>query len=154
MADIIKLNENQIKFKVWSFYGNPMTETPKLFDVFNNIKVTKELMQKSAGTKLVIKLKRIREALQKEAEIVDSARRDIFKEFAVKDDDGNPLMENGNFVMPEVGSPDFISLDKAYLDFLNEDVELPYEKIKTTDIVGFSSAQELDVLDGIIEIVE
>lgn len=153
MTEPIRINENLIKFKVWSFYGNPANNTPKLFDAFNKIKVAKELMQTTAGTRLVIKIKRIREALQKESEIIDKSRIAIFAEFAIKDDDGNPLMENNNFVIPEVGSPDFIDLNNAYLEFLNQDIDLPYEKIKSTDVVGFDSPQDLDVLDGIIEIV-
>jgi hypothetical protein len=145
----IQINDNKIKFKVWSFYGNPVDPgSPKLFEVFNKIKIAK-----TENMNLLIRLKRIREALQKEAEIVDNARKDILSEFALKDENGQVLMTNGNYVMPE--APEKLAeLNTTYLEFLNQDIELPYDKIKSTQIVGIESLQELDILDGIIEIVE
>jgi hypothetical protein len=149
MTEPIQINENKIKFKVWSFYGNPAEPgAPKLFEVFNKIKIAK-----TENMNLLIKLKRIREAMQKEAEIIDNARKEILSEFAVKDENGQVMMTNGNYIMPE--EPEKLAeLNHIYLEFLNQDIELPYDKIKSSQIVGIESLQELDILDGIIEIVE
>ena len=149
MTELIKINANNIKFKVYSFYGNP--EDPnnvQLLPVYMKIKATKD-----AGINLLIKLKRIREALVKEAEIMDKARIEIIEEFAIKDDDGKPIMENNNYVLTKEKEK-VAELNTRYSEFLNQDVEIPFDKIKSSQITGIESLWELDILEGILEIEE
>jgi len=149
MTELIKINANNIKFKVYSFYGNP--EDPnnfQLLPVYMKIKATKD-----AGINLLIKLKRIREALVKEVEIMDKARIEIIEEFAIKDDDGKPIMENNNYVMTKEKEK-VAELNTRYSEFLNQDVEIPFDKIKSSQITGIESLWELDILEGILEIEE
>ena len=149
MTELIKINANNIKFKVYSFYGNP--EDPnnvQLLPVYMKIKATKD-----AGINLLIKLKRIREALVKEAEIMDKARIEIIEEFAIKDDDGKPIMESNNYVLTKEKEK-VAELNTRYSEFLNQDVEIPFDKIKSSQITGIESLWELDILEGIVEIEE
>ena len=147
MTEPIKLDDNNIKFKVYSFYGNAQDpENVQLMPTFMKIRATKD-----AGINLLIKLKRIREALAKEAEIVDKARIEILEEFAVKDDDGKPKMIDNGYVMPEEPEKN-AELNALYLEFLNQDVELPFDKIKASQITGIESLKELDILEGILDL--
>lgn len=150
----IQINENQIKFKAWSYYGNPQIEDyPKLFEAFIKLKVPREIILTLEGTRLVIKIKRIKEALSKEFEIIDEARKELLAEFAIKNEDGTPKMVNNGYAMPE-DAEEMAKLNKAYIELMNQDVIIPFDKIKTTQVVGFESVLDLEVLEGIIEIVE
>ena len=147
MTEPIKLDDNKIKFKVYSFYGNPQDENNvQLMPTFMKIRATKE-----AGMNLLIKLKRIREALAKEAEIVDKARIEIIEEFALKDEEDKPMMEGNGYVMPEEAEK-LAALNALYLEFLNQDVELPFDKIKASQITGIESLKELDILEGVLDL--
>lgn len=124
---VIDLNEGNIKFKAKLFF-----EEPRLWGVFMKIKPN--------DLKLLVMMKRIAEKLKSEGEIIDSAIKDVQQSYFV---DGK---------MPKMETPEFMALDKKLVELLDTDIELPYPKIKLSQIKGIESVGELNALEGIIEI--
>lgn len=130
MDNVVKL-DNKIRFRAIQYFSS----TTPLVKLISEIKIAKP-----DDFKLLIALKRIREAAISEGRLIDEAMNDIRKEYLV---DGK---------LPEQGTKEFIELDSRLMKYLNQtEIELPYDKIKLSEIKGIESLEMLDQLEGIID---
>jgi hypothetical protein len=91
--------------------------------------------------KLLMTMMRIKDALQKEAAIVDEAMNAIKTEFII---DGQS---------PKPGTLEYFELDRQAREYLiSTEIEIPFKKIRLSDVGGISSLADLETLSGIIEI--
>ncbi len=127
---VIKLYKNQIKFKASQFFGNPPMNV-----VFSRLK-----LQPKANTdyKLILTMKRIREAYLTDGRLIDETIKEIQAKYVI---DGK---------IPEEAIQAFNIEVNTYL--LETEIDLPFEQLKMSDFQPLESLAELDVLDGIIEI--
>ena len=103
----------------------------------------KQIMTKAMPPKMALAVDANFRALAKEAEAIDNQRIAIVKRYAETDKDGEPMIEDGQYVMTDknrkiVGE----EIDKLY----SADVEVSIRKITEADIEASGSADRYDPL--------
>jgi len=140
MSELINIPDHDIKFKGIQYFMS-QNGNVRLWDAFMNIKIAN-----TQSVKLLITLKRIREALQKEGALLDEAIKEIQGQYVKEVDDAK--------VLPEIETDEFKEMNDKINELLSVEIEIPLPKIKLSQIQGITSLAELDALDGIIEIDE
>lgn len=123
MSEVIKVNDNNIKFKAIQFYTDP-----PLMMIISSIG-----FKGDADYKLLMQLQRIRIALKDELIIVNAAVDDIVNQY------------------PEDEVQVNIEVNK-FLQVTMVEIPLSRIKANMTAITGIKSLMYIDVLEGIIEI--
>jgi len=141
MSEIININENNIKFKGIQYFVNQNITNVRLWDAFMKIKIAN-----TQSVKLLITLKRIREALQKEGGLLDEAIKEVQEQY-IQEIDSKKML-------PVIETDEFREMNEKINELLNIEIEIPLPKIKLSQIKGIESLAELDALEGIIEIDE
>jgi len=140
MSELINIPDHDIKFKGIQYFMS-QNGNVRLWDAFMNIKIAN-----TQSVKLLVTLKRIREALQKEGALLDEAIKEIQGQYVKEVDDAK--------VLPEIETDEFKEMNDKINELLSVEIEIPLPKIKLSQIQGITSLAELDALDGIIEIDE
>jgi hypothetical protein len=158
MNEVVNIDESRIKFKVFGFFPPAGQEA---LGIQGALGYLKKLIPKSIN--IYIKRNRINEAVTKEFPIHDGVRVDILNEFAKRDENGDPVMdENRNFALPDPGTPEMAELNHKYNDLMNQDVVLPYGKFSQDDFKKIPetieekewSMEVLDLLSIFIDFTE
>ena len=120
---------SNIKFKAIQYFSNP-----PMVILFSKLKIAK-----ADDRDLIILMIRIREALKKEGLIIDEAINEIHDRY---------LSE-----LPEGESANSNEINMKINTFLaQQDVVIPFAKIKYSQIKGIESLADLDAFEGIIEV--
>ena len=158
MNEVVNIDESRIKFKVFGFFPPSGQEA---LGIQGALGYLGKLIPKSIN--IYIKRKRINEAVTKEFPIHDGVRVDILNEFAKRDENGNPIMDDlRNFILPDPGTPAMGELNQKYNDLMNQDVVLPYGKFSQDDFKKIPetieekewSMEVLDLLSIFIDFTE
>lgn len=135
MAEIIKINENLIKFKGIQYFG-----AVNLVALIASLKIAAP-----DNYKLLMKLKHIREALRTEGAVIDEIMAEIRAKYITE--------IIGTKQLPKANTPEFFALDAEMKACLEEiEITLNYEKIKLSEITGIESLEQLDQLNGFLEL--
>ena len=127
MGNVIELNT--IKFKAVQYFSNP-----PMMILFTKLKTSK-----ADDRDLIILMIRIREALKKEGLIIDEAIKEIQDRYLSELPEGESANSN------EINM-------KINIFLAQQDVVIPFAKIKYSQIKGIESLADLDAFEGIIEV--
>lgn len=73
-------------------------------------------------------------------EVYEQKRRELVLKYAKKDENGNPIENNGNYKIDDIPS-----FNKAYSELVSEEAELDIVKIKAEDLESVSTLTPLDI---------
>ena len=128
MENVVNINNN-IKFKAIQYFSNP-----PMMILFSKLKT-----DKADDYRLLLSMKRIREALTKEGLIIDEAIEEIRTRYVSELSDGEePLQIEIN-----------IRINKFLME---QEIAIPFPKLKLSQIKGVESLADLDIFEGIIEV--
>ena len=120
---------SNIKFKAIQYFSNP-----PMVILFSKLKT-----DKADDYRLLLSMKRIREALTKEGLIIDEAIEEIRTRYVSELSDGEePLQIEIN-----------IRINKFLME---QEIAIPFPKLKLSQIKGVESLADLDIFEGIIEV--
>lgn len=73
-------------------------------------------------------------------EVYEQKRLELVLKYAKKDENGNPIENNGNYKIDDIPS-----FNKAYSELVSEEAELDIVKIKADDLESVSTLTPLDI---------
>lgn len=122
----------------------------KLIEVINCNTVLNELStNKSANVRAVYKIAKINRELKKELELVEEQRLDIIRQYCSVDDNGRPIIENQQYVIPAEHNK---KLQQELNEFLSIEIKLNIEPLTLEDLEGFDlSSRQITELLAIME---
>lgn len=122
----------------------------KLIEVINCNTVLNELStNKSANVRAVYKIAKINRELKKELELVEEQRLDIIRQYCSIDDNGRPIIENQQYVIPAEHNK---KLQQELNEFLSIEIKLNIEPLTLEDLEGFDlSSRQITELLAIME---
>lgn len=120
----------------------------KMEDVLNAIPFLKEISNKSFKGAISFKIGRIIRELNKELELFENARQKIIDIYAIRDANGQILMDEKN----QIKLTNFNSFNKELQELLNTTIEINVEKIPISvfDNIEITPTQAI-FLEAIIE---
>lgn len=128
MGNVVNMNDN-IKFKAIQYFS-----TPPMVVLFSSLKTAN-----ADDYRQLVLMKRIREALSKEGLIIDEAIKEIRERYISELPEGEePLKQEINI--------------RANNFLMGHEVEIPFPKLKLSQIKGIESLADLDAFEGIIEV--
>ena len=127
MEKVVELNT--IKFKAFQYFSNP-----PMMILFSMLKT-----DKADDYRLLLSMKRIREALTKEGLIIDEAIEEIRTRYV------SELLDGEEPLQIEIN----IRINKFLME---QEIAIPFPKLKLSQIKGVESLADLDIFEGIIEV--
>jgi len=128
MDNVVNINDGNIKFKAIQYFSNP-----PLMMIFSRLKTAK-----ADDDKLLVLMKRIREALLKEGLIIDESVKTIRERY----------LED----LPEGEEPSQNEINMRVNNFLmGQEIIIPFPMIKKSQLKGIESLSDVDALEGIME---
>jgi hypothetical protein len=122
----------------------------KLIEIINCNTVLNELStNKSNNVRAVYKIAKMSKTLKAEMELVEEQRLNIIKKYCINDDNGNPKIENGQYVIAPENNE---ALQKELTDFLSISIEINAAPLTLEDLDGYDiSSRQLTELFVIME---
>ena len=122
----------------------------KLIELINCNAVLNELSNnKSNNIKSVYKIAKINRELKRELELVEEQRLDIVRKYSAIDDQGKPIVENQQYVIPDENKA---KLQQELNEFLSIEVRVHIEPLTLEDLDGFNiSSKQITELFTIME---
>jgi hypothetical protein len=127
MGNVVELNT--INFKAVQYFSNP-----PMMMLFSSLKTAN-----ADDYRQLILMKHIREALSKEGLLIDEAIKEIRERYI------SELPEGEEPIQTEIN----IRINNFLMD---QEVVIPFPKLKLSQIKGIGSLSDLDAFEGIIEI--
>lgn len=122
----------------------------KLIELINCNAVLNELSNnKSNNIKSVYKIAKINRELKRELELVEEQRLDIVRKYCAVDDQGKPIVENQQYIIPDENKN---KLQQELNEFLSIEVRVHIEPLTLEDLDGFNiSSKQITELFTIME---
>ena len=123
--------------------------TVTLQDMVNSLNLINSLMNQSLKAKTAYKIARIAREIEKEYKLFDEARLKLINEYGKKDDDGQLIEENGNYII----NPDnVVDYNNAADELLNTVIEINIEPIDVEELDGIElTPQQMIVLESYLK---
>jgi hypothetical protein len=126
--NVININDDNIKFKAIQYFSDP-----PMMMLFSKLKTGRV-----DDYKQLVLMKRIREALGKEGLIIDESIKEIRERYISE--------------LPKGEEPSQFEINVRVNTFLrDQDVFIPFPKLKLSTIKGIESLSDIDTFEGIIE---
>jgi len=109
----------------------------KVIDIARGYAPIMQLSQVRMSPVAAMQVRRISKAVEAEYRLYHETWMDLLKEYAILDDGGEPVSENGKYQFEEDNKGPF---EEKYQELIDSPVSLPVRKLRAEEIISFKVA--------------